>query len=169
MLPSRPTPPPQRMLKTLAWIRLPIRPSARLPSLPVGRLGLPCHRVKNRHWGGRRTPSSLLSVTPPLSVPLTLKTTLPASGPLRCHAPLVSPWIWTPPRGSHLSPSHSRHPSWSLQCGTANTSPLRTRSSLPSRGPSHRKPLTFPMPGHTPHPARLRKAKRRRSEAIRLP
>lgn len=140
MLPSRPTPPLQRMLRTLAWTRRPIRPWGRPPSLPVGQLGLLCHRVKNRLWEEQRTPSSPLSVTPPLSVALTRKTTLPVPGALQRHAPLASPWIQTPLRGSRPSPSRSRLLSSSLRCGAANTSPLRTHSSLPSRGPSRRKP-----------------------------
>lgn len=138
MLPARPTPPLRRILKTPAWIRLPIRPLARPLSPPGGRLGLPRRRVTKQLWVDQWTPSCLLSVTPPLSVALTRKTSLPASGRLPRHAPPASPWIRTSPPGSRPSPRRPRHLGWS-QCGAANTPPLRTRSSPPSRGPSRRK------------------------------
>lgn len=141
MLPSRPTPPLRRTSKTLAWTRLPIRPLGPPQSRWVGQLGLLCHRVKNRHkhWGDLQTLSSLLSVTPPLVGVLTHRTTPPVYGPSPRHVPLVSPKIWTPhPCGSLLSPNPSPHLRWSHLCGTANTSPQRTPSSLRLRGLSPR-------------------------------
>lgn len=167
---SRPTPPPQRTLKTLAWTRLPISPWARPRSLLAGQLGLLCPRVKIRAWEDRRTPSSLLSVTPPPSVALTLRATPPVSGPSPCPAPPAPPRTRTPPPASRASPSRSRRPSWSRRRGATDTPPLRTHSSPPSRGPSPWKPPASPTPGYTlPHPARLRKAEPRRCAAIPSP
>lgn len=142
MLPSRPTPPLRRTLKTLAWTHLPISPSGPPLSRRVGQLGLLCHRVKNRRkrWDVLRTLSSPLSVTRPPAAVLTRMTTLPASGPSPRRVPLVSPRIWTPhPCAFLLSHSPSPHLRWSRRCGTANTSPPRTPSSLRLRGLSLRR------------------------------
>lgn len=131
MLPFRLIRPPQRMLKTRVWTRLPISPLGPPLSRWVGLHGLQCHRVKNKHWGDLRTLFFLFFMTPPLVAALTRKTTLPASGPSPSHVPLVSPQMWTPHQcGSLLSLSPSRHLKWSRQFGTVNTSPLRTPSSL---------------------------------------
>lgn len=142
MPPSRPTPPLQRTSKTLAWTRLPISPSGRPLIRWVGQLGPLFRRVKNRHkhlddlW----TLSSLFSGTPPLVGVLTHRKTLRAPGPSRCHVPLVSPQISTPhPCVSLPSLSPSLQMRWSHRCGTANTSLLRTPSSLRLRGLSPRR------------------------------
>lgn len=141
MLPSRPTPPLRRTSKTLAWTHLPISPLDPPLSRWVGQRGLLCHRLKSRrkHWDDLWILSSLLSVTPPLVGVLIRRTTLPTSGPSPRHVPLVWPQIWTlHPCGFLLSLSRSLQLRWSRQCGTANTSPPRTPSSLHLSGLSPR-------------------------------
>lgn len=142
-LPSHLTPRLLRMSKTPVWTHLPISPSGPLRSPWAGQHGLLCHRVKNRlrRWVDPWTPSSLLSVTPPLVAALTCRMTLPPPGPSPRRVPHVSPQKWTTHQcSSLLSLRRSPRLRWSRRCGTVNTSPPRTPSSLRLRGLSPRTP-----------------------------